>query len=187
MKMHVKHLGLTIVMGTLIMLIVAIPLVHGTVDWTLPPNNLSSGYRVTTENFPDPVVLGDPVVAWAGTTNSEIKEVKFRWNPPDGEPFVIVGTYEDTTTLPDDTVVYQWSSTYTPIDPDELGDWGIQGVFYTDPASGHGVGPIPEQELKTAIRARSFFAIPEVPIGTIAVIIAMFGALSVFALKRKHL
>jgi len=171
------------------MLIVAIPLVHGAVDWTLPPNNLSSGYRVTTENFPDPVMLGDPIIAWAGTTNGGIDEVKFRWNPPEGsglDSFVIIGTYMGTVTLPDSTIVYQWSSTYTPTDPEEMGDWGIQGVFYDDQDPGNGIGPIPEQPFFTEIRARSFFAVPEVPIGTIIVIVAMFGALGLFALRRKQ-
>ena len=182
--MHFKPLGLTIVMSTLIMLIVAIPLAHGAVDWTLPPNNLSSGYRVTTENFPDPIIIGEPVIAWAGTTNDQIAEVKFRWNAPEGsglDPIVRIGTPAGSVEV-DGKTVYQWTDTYTPT---VEGDWGIQGVFYTDPASGQGIGPIPEQPLGTAIRARSFFAIPEVPIGTIVAVVAMFGALGLFALKRK--
>jgi len=80
--MRVESLGLTIATGILVTLIVAIPLVQGAVDWTLPYNNLSSGYRVTTENFPDPVMIGDPVIVWAGTTNGGIDEVKFRWLLP---------------------------------------------------------------------------------------------------------
>lgn len=36
-------------------------------------------------------------------------------------------------------------------------------------------------------RATSFFAIPEVTIGTIAVVVAMFGALGLFAIKKKHI
>jgi len=180
-KMRVKSLGLAIAIGTLFTLIVAIPLVQGAVDWTLPYNNLSSGYRVTTENFPDPVIIGDPVIAWAGTTNGEIEEVKFRWLPPVGDPIVEVGTYMGSVEVDGIGTVYQWSNTQYP---DVEGDWGVQAVFYD--AEGHGQGPIPAQPLKTEIRARSFFAVPEVPIGTIAVVVAMFGALGFFALKRKH-
>jgi len=183
-KMRVKSLGLTIAIGTLVTLIVAIPLVQGAVDWTLPYNNLSSGYRVTTENFPDPVMIGDPVIAWAGTTNDQIDEVKFRWLPPEGsglDPIVAVGTDEGYVDVPGVGRVYQWSNTQYP---NVEGDWGVQAVFYD--AAGHGQGPIPDQPLKTQIRARSFFAVPEVPIGTITVVVAMFGALGFFALKRKH-
>ena len=35
-----------------IVALMSIALVQGAVDWTKPYNNLSSGYRVTTENFP---------------------------------------------------------------------------------------------------------------------------------------
>mgnify|MGYP001173869223 CR=1 FL=1 len=171
--------------AVLTMVIVAIPLAHGAVDWTLPPNNLSSGYRVTTENFPDPVLIGDPVIAWAGTLNPNITEVKFRWNPPDGsglDPIIAIGTAAGYEDVPDVGRVYQWTDTQYP---DVVGDWGIQAVFYNDPDKG--VGPIPEQPFFTEIRARSFFAIPEVAIGTIAVILAMFAALGLFALKRRRI
>ena len=166
----------------------AIPLVHG-VDWTLPYNNLSSGYRVTTENFPDPVMLGDPIIAWAGTTNGGVDEVKFRWIPPQSsgmDPIVIIGTAEGYVDVPDVGLVYQWSSTYTPTDPIELGDWGVQAVFYDEQNQGQGLGPIPEQPYPLEIRARSFHAVPEVAIGTIAILIAMFGALGIFAVRRKR-
>jgi hypothetical protein len=172
--------------AVLTMIIVAIPLVHGDVDWTLPPNNLSSGYRVTTENFPDPVIIGDPVIAWAGTLNPDIDEVKFRWNYPDGsgqDPIIAVGAYAGYVDVPDVGRVYQWTDTQYP---DVAGDWGIQAVFYDHDNPGEGIGPIPEQPFFTEIRARSFFSIPEVAIGTIAVIVAMFAALGLFAMKRKR-
>jgi len=184
-KMRAKSLGL-IGLGVLVTLIVAIPLVRGTVDWTLPYNNLSSGYRVTTENFPDPIMIGDPVIAWAGTTNGGVDEVKFRWLPPEGsglDPIIAVGTFEGTVDVPDVGLVYQWSNTMYP---DVVGDWGVQGVFYDFEDPGKGQGPIPEQPFPVEIKARSFFAVPEVPMGTIAVAAAMLGALGFFALKGKH-
>jgi len=183
--MRVKSFGL-IGIGILVTMIVAIPLVQGAVDWTLPYNDLSSGYRVTTENFPNPVMIGDPVIAWAGTTNEGIDEVKFRWLPPEGsglDPIVVKGDYEGSVDVPGVGLVYQWSNT---LYPDVVGDWGVQGVFYDFQNPGKGQGPIPEQPFPVEIRARSFFSVPEVPIGTIAVVVAMFGALGFFALKEKH-
>ncbi len=171
----------------LVSMIIAIPIAYGAVDWTYPPNSLASGYRVTTENFPDPVMIGDPVIAWAGTTNEDIDEVKFRWNYPDGtgfDPIVAIGTYAGYVDLPDGTRVYQWTNTQYP---DVTGDWGIQGIFYDLDDPGQGTGPVPEQPFLTEIRARSFFAVPEVTLGTIAIIIAMFGALGFLALKRKRI
>jgi len=66
--------------------------------------------------------------------------------------------------------------------PDVVGDWGVQGIFYD--GEGQGRGPIPDQPEKTAIRARSFHAVPEV--ATIAAVLAMFGALGLFAIKKKR-
>ena len=168
--------------------LLSITLVQGAVDWTLPYNNLSSGYRVTTENFPDPVVLGQQVVAWAGTTNSGIDEVKFRWIPPDGsglDPFIIIGTYEGSVVVAGEGTVYQWRSTYTPTDLAELGDWGIQALFYDFENPGPGNGPVAEQPSPVRIIARSFHAVPEVPLGAITVLVAMFGAFGIFYLRRK--
>ena len=174
----------TISIAILVTLIIAIPMVYGAVDWTLPYNNLNSGYRITTENFPDPVMIGDPVIAWAGTTNDKIDEVKFRWMAPDGSEIIEAGTFQGTVTLPDGKTVYQWSNTQYP---GVLGDWGIQGVFYDLDEPGPGIGPIPDQPFKTEIRARSFFSIPEATIGTVTILLAMFASLGVFVLaKRKR-
>lgn len=177
----------TILIAVFVTMIFAVPLVYGAVDWTIPANNLSSGYRVTTENFPDPIFLNEPVIAWAGTTHDDIVEVKFRWLPPEGsgiDSFVEIGTYEGSVYVEGVGDVYQWSSTYTPTDPDELGDWGIQALFYDD--DGHGVGPIPEQPGPVRIIARSFHVVPEVAFGTIAIVVTMFGALGIFLTRRKR-
>jgi hypothetical protein len=162
--------------------------VRGAVDWTKPYNNLSSGYRVTTENFPNSVGLGEPVVAWAGTTNGDIDEVKFRWNPPDGsglDSIVIIGTPEGSVFVDGVGTVYQWSSTYTPIDPDALGDWGVQALFYDNDSPGSGVGPIACQAGPVRIIARSFFVVPEAALGTIAVLASMMTAFAIFRPKKK--
>jgi hypothetical protein len=160
------------------------PLVQG-VDWALPYNNLSSGYRVTTVPHGEDVPLGAPVTAWAGTTNLEIDRVVFRWNPPEGsglEPIVVDGNPEGTVNVPGVGEVKQWSNTQTL---DVLGAWGVQGLFYDDDNLGNGVGPIKNDPGPT-IRARSAFVIPEVAIGSMMAVAAMFTALGLFAYKKKH-
>jgi len=163
------------------MLIVAIPLVHADFDWSAPYNSLSSGYRVTTDRHGEEVVIGEAVTAWAGTTNLDIDEVKFRWMDPDGgETIVNVTSY--TMGEWEGQPVKEFSNTTWPF---VEGDWGVQGVFYDHENPGNGIGPIPAQPYPVQIRARSFFSVPEVPIGTIIVVVAMFGALGLFALKRR--
>jgi hypothetical protein len=179
MKMRIKYVGVTIAVFALISLA---SMAYATFDWS--GTSINSGYALTTDWHGMEVPLGEAVTAWAGTTDLSIEEVKFRWLRHNGTEALmdVVTTY--TEEWWEGLYVREFNATRVP---DEVGDWGVQGVFYTEPASGHGGGPIPSQSLKTAIRARSFFAVPEVPIGTMAVIIAMFGALSVFALKRKYL
>ena len=165
------------------MLIVAIPLVYAGFDWSAPYNNLSSGYRVTTDKHGEEVMMGDAVTVWAGTTNLGIDEVKFRWMSPDGGEIIVQVT---SFTWGDwkGQDVKEFSNTQYPF---VTGDWGVQGVFYDYENPGKGIGPIPEQPYFTEIRARSFFVIPEVTMGTIAVVVAMFGAFGLFVLKRKKL
>ena len=180
--MKLRIISVAVLVATLI---VAIPMVQA-FDWSDPYNSLTSGYRVTTDKHGEEVLIGEPVTAWAGTTNMDIEEVKFRWLKPDGSEFVVVAvSWGDPGTSMGEwngQDVREFSNTQIP---GEVGDWGVQGIFYD--GEGHGRGPIPDQPEKTAIRARSFHAVPEVTIGTIGVVLAMFGALGLFAIKKKRI
>jgi hypothetical protein len=178
-KMKLKTLSIA---SLLTMIICFIPLVYS-VDWTLPYNDLSSGYRVTTDPHGEDIMLGDPITAWAGTTNPAINRVVFRWNPPEGSPDVVDGTPQGFVDVPGVGIVYQWSSTKNL---DVMGDWGVQGLFYNDDVTEPGQGPIAEDPGPTSIRARSAFVISEVAIGSIMAVAAMFTALGLFAYKKKH-
>lgn len=176
--MKLKTLSISI----LALLVIAVPLVYADFDWSAPYNNLNSGYRVTTDNHGETVMFGDAVIAWAGTTNLGIDKVTFRWMSPDGDETIVEVT---TFTMGEwnSQPVKEFSDTMYPT---VNGDWGVQGIFYDNENPGNGVGPIAAQPFFTEIRARSFFVIPEVTMGTIAVIAAMFIALALFALKRKQ-
>ena len=150
-------------------------------DWS--GTSINSGYAVTTDWHGEEVPIGTSVTARAGTTNLDIVEVKFRWLRPGGMeawPPIPVTAY--TQELWNGQTVRVFINAQTP---NELGDWGVQAVFYD--SDGNGIGPTPGQPDKIAIRATSFNAVPEVPFGTIAVLIAMFGALGIFAIKKKRL
>jgi len=178
--MRVRSLGVATAIGIAIgTLILFASVAYATWDWS--GTSINSGYAVTTDWHGELVPLGEEVTAWAGTTDYSIVEVKFRWLRPDGTQAWIDVETEYTEEWWADLHVHEFSATRTP---DEEGDWGVQAVFYGP--NGNGKGPIPDQPEKVAIRARSFFVIPEVAIGTVAVIVAMFGALGLFALKRKH-
>ena len=167
---------------------------------------ISSGYAVTTNWHGEDVPIGESVTAVAGTTDSEVEEVEFRWLDPDGNPVwegdlttvPVFGPYTTPNVPPgvisagvqkiidwayDNPGVTIWYANDTKT-PDVLGDWGVQ-AFFID-------GSNPDKSLRgknsdiIAIRATSLNVVPEVPFGTIAILLSMFGALGVFAMKRKH-
>lgn len=164
---------------TIVLAIAAVPTVMGVFDWT--GTAINSGYAVTTDWHGEMVPFGEPVTAWAGTTNLNVEEVKFRWLFPNGSEFLIVPVTSYVDEEWNGLTVREFNNTQTL---NVIGDWGVQGVFYDD--EGQGQGPIPAQPYPVGIRARSFFHIPEVYLGTIVTLLAMFGALGIIAIKKKR-
>lgn len=145
-------------------------------------NAINSGYAVTTNYHGIPVPPGTPVTAIAGTTNLNVYEVKFRWLRPDKTEAWLDPVTEYVEEEWEGQTIRVFNDTRTP---DIEGDWGVQAIFYD--GNGHGVGPVPEQPEKVAIKATSFNVIPDFPIfGTAGALIAMLFSLSVFLHKKKQ-
>jgi len=172
------YLALAIVLA---MTLVAGVTVVRAYDWS--GTSINSGYAITTDWHGMEVPLGAPVTARAGTTNLNIIRVVFRWLKPDGTE--AWPPHEVTPHSETDTWNSQPMLVFISIrNPDEVGDWAVQAIFYD--SEGHGEGPLHEEAtVKVSIRASSFFAIPEGPIGTISILLAMFVALGVIVVKRK--
>ena len=144
-----------------------------------PEESLGSGYAVTSNRHGIDVPPGSNVIVTAMTTDAGVYQVTFLWKNP-----------ADHTVWTDVVVVYQNGSKYDsmPISyansthaPDEIGDWGVQALFQSPD------GTTKQQiEEVIAIKATSFFAIPEIPIiGTAGATIAMLLGLGLFATRRK--
>jgi len=141
-------------------------------------SSLNSGFAVTTNYHGVDVPLGTEVTARAGTTEyPEVTEVRFRWMPPIGDeiltdkiPLQNSGEYFDGK------LVYDAYNTTTI---NVLGDWGVQVWFYSAD------GKLRNQTGIEKIRATSFFAVAEVPLGTIAIILSMLGGLGVFVILKS--
>jgi hypothetical protein len=167
---------------------------------------LSSGYAVTTNWHGEDVPIGQSITAWAGTTDSLADGVEFRWLDPSGNLAVIpaprvlvsvLGPYVTPSVpsgapqeivdwaikYPGQTVWYA-TNTQGPDVLNILGDWGVQANFYDSD------NPVKTLRGRNSdiikIRATSFNVVPEVPFGTIVILLSMFGALGVFATKKKH-
>ena len=143
---------------------------------------INSGYAVTTDWHGKDVPLGTTITVKAGTTNLDVVEVKFRWLRPNGtEAWDPIPVTSYTEELWEGQIIRVFENARTP---DTLGDWGVQAVFYD--GGGNGVGPIPNQPEKIAIRATSFNMIPEIPIvGTAGAVVAMLLGLGLFYKKRQ--
>ncbi len=149
-----------------------------------PWQTLGTGYAIKTNYHGIDVPLGIPVTATAGTLDSRVLQVTFRWHRPDDSV-----AWEDVVLVWTNGTMGQWNNgTWTPIRyaqatriPDEMGDWGIQ-AFFQDSEGNDRAGL--EDVIK--IKAESFNAVPEIPIGTIGAAVAMLSALALFAFKRKQ-
>jgi len=173
---------------------------------------LSSGYAVTTDKHGQIVIVGlESVTAWAGTTDDTIQIVEFVWHLPADPPYyeavqwdeneTIFGSYvtpdyppdapqeiKDWAALRDGSgepghypIVTVYYAKNGPKVPDVIGDWGVQALFHNHHTTpGH-------DTTKVMVRATSFEVVPEVPFGTIAILLSWLGILGVFALRKKHI
>ena len=150
-------------------------------------NALNSGYAITRWPWDGgEILVGADATVRACTTQPpypQATRVVFRWNRPDGSSFDIG---PKTLTLSGDTwdgkPIYDAYDTQT-IDmlSTSTENWGVQALFLDAEGDLQGPNPYPIVNIK----AISWHAVPEVPFGTIATLLCMLGALSVFAIKKK--
>lgn len=147
--------------------------------------SLASGYRVTTDHHGTDVLIGEAVTAWADTTYATVATVNFTW--------ILEGTVMRTVNVTsktewnasgvpgvdDDTRVYRFTDSYVP---DEIGDWAVKAIFYNSFGQ-----TMASDNDSFPVRATSMNVIPEVPWGTIAIILTMFGALVFFAIRKEKI
>jgi len=151
-----------------------------------PLETLGTGYAVTSDFHGIDVFLGTPVNVTALTLDSSIYQVTFKWNAPNGTEGVWIdvftplitngskGTWNNGTEA---IIHYAWSVHA----PDSLGDWGVKVLF-----QGPDGRTKENADEVVAIKATSFNAVPEVPFGTLAILAAMFGAVAIFAIKKRR-
>jgi len=164
---------------TALILFILLPAVHA------PLSTLGTGYAVDSDYHGVDVIIGNPVNVTAYTLDTTIYKVTFKWNAPNGTEGVWIDTFP---LLNDGTGTWNNGTTatiryaYSIHNPDSIGDWGVKVLF-------QGPGGKTKENLDEVvqIRATSFNAVPEVPLGTIMILIAMFGALGVLAMRKRRL
>ena len=139
-------------------------------------NALDSGYAITRWPWSGgDIYPGDSATVRAYTTEyPTATHVVFRWISPFGNSF-------DTPSYPLLETEDTWGTESLRYAEDtqtlfDLGDWGVQALFIDEEGKLQGPNPYPIVK----IRAISGHVVPEIPLGSLATIIAMIGALSIF-------
>lgn len=135
-----------------------------------------TSYDVTTNYHGIDVPPGTAVTATATTTDTTVTGVTFIWKDPNNNVQIRVERTVDENTDPD---INEYTDSFTP---DIVGDWGVQAIFH-----GHDGRPVPGLDVtdKVAIRATSFFHVPEFQIvGTAGSLLSMLAGLGYY-MRRK--
>ena len=166
--------------SVLLLILVSIGLVYA------PWSTLGTGYAITSNYHGVNVPLFLDVTVTAGTLDSSVVQVTFRWHkPPDGNGPV---EWEDVVPVFTNGTMGQWNNgTWAEIRyaksthaPNAAGDWGVQ-AFFQD-SSGTEKSGVPNV---VKIKATSFNSIPEIPLGTIGAAAAMIFAFAFFMTKKR--
>lgn len=148
-----------------------------------PWSTLGTGYAITSNVHGVDVIPGTLVTVTAGSLDPNVVQVTFRWHMPNETV-----TREVTVPVFTNGTTGQWNDGSTALvrfavdsfRATVLGDWGVQAFFQGSLGSERA-----ELEHVVRIRATSLNVIPEVPFGTLTILVGMFGALGFFALKGK--
>lgn len=170
-----------ILTGTLVSLISLLILVNTAYA---PWSTLGTGYAITSNYHGVIVPAGAAVTVTAGTLDSAVTLITFRWHMPNGTARwdVTVPVYTNGTTGQFNngtTALIRYANdTQTP---DVAGDWGVQAFFRDSTGSDRA-----DLTNVIAIKATSFNTVPELPIiGTAGAAVAMLLGLGFFIRRRK--
>lgn len=149
-----------------------------------PWSTLGTGYAIDSDYHGINVPPGMPVTVSAGTLDSRVTHITFRWHMPND-----TARWEITVPVYTNGTTGQWNNGSTALiryandtqTPDVLGDWGVQ-AFFRDSAGSEKAGLT--NVIK--VRATSFNTVPEIPIiGTAGAAVAMLLGLGFFMTRRR--
>jgi len=159
---------------------------------------INSGYGITTNWHGKEVPLGESVTAWAGTRDSNVTAILFRWKRPDESVYAECNNTslvkcDNAAEIPSDAPeeIKDWAeknrdkfpiwiATNTQT-PDTYGNWTVKAYFI-------GPGGTTKEDVENTImiRATSFNVISDFPVvGTAGALVAMLFGLNLF-MRRKR-
>ena len=160
---------------------------------------INSGYGITTNWHGKDVPLGESVTAWAGTNDSSVTAIFFRWKRPDESVYAKYNNaslvkYNSPTEIPNEAPkeIKDWAeknpdkfpiwiATNTQT-PDTYGNWTVKAYFI-------GSGGTTKEHVENTIRIRatSFNVISDFPVvGTTGALVAMLLGLNLFMRRKRQ-
>ena len=160
-------------------------------------STLGTGYAVTSNIEGTQLQSITPVTITAGTLDPTVTQVTFKWfGPPEGNGDL---EYEETVSIFTNGTIGYWDegtpaekpaeiryaqSTYVPFH----GEWRVEVIFHAQGEKNvlsHPVDIILSHPVDIT-QNHSFFAIPEIPLGTIGATVAMAVSLGLFIIKKQR-
>jgi len=174
-------------LGLMALLAVLTLIVTPTIVKADPWSAIDSGYAITTNHFGEEIVPPPvpPLRVKVGVLKEifdslGITEVRVDLRDPDGNVVDsdTVSAFLDGTSPHGAPVKYAWTG---PLEPATwvVGDYSVKAYFF----AGAGKNLAHTEDL-TAMRATTVMVVPEVPIGTLTILLTMLASLAIFARKR---
>ena len=180
-----KKLGLVALL--VVLTLIATPTIVQADPWSAIDN---SGYAITTNHFGEEIVPPPvpPLRAKVGVLkeyfdNFDVYKVQVDLRDPDENvvdtDFVYAADFDDDISPKGAPIKYAWTDPLAPATW-VVGHYSVKAYFYAKDAPKEIAHTI---EL-TAMRATTVMTVPEVPIGTITILLTMLASLAIFARKR---
>jgi len=178
-----KKLGLIALLAVLTLIV--IPTIVQADPWSA----IDSGYAITTNYFGQEVVppLDPPLEAKVGVLTElfnslDVYEVRVDLRDPDDNVVdsatIAAAAFLDGTSPQGAPIKYAWTG---PLEPATwvVGDYSVKAYFFAEDGK-----ELANTEDLTAMRATTVMVVPEVPIGTLTILLTMLASLAIFARKR---
>jgi len=178
-----KKLGF---MAVLIVLTLSfIPMIVRADPWSA----IDSGYAVTTNHHGEDIDITKPIDpplrAKVGFKDENgVYEVRVDLRDPDGnvvdsDTVEWPADFDDGTSPKGADIEYAWTKDLEPNTGWVVGHYSVKAYFFSEDGK-----ELANTEDLVAMKATTVMAVPEVPIGTITILITMLASLAIFARKR---
>jgi len=142
-------------------------------------NSIHSGYATTTNRHGEVINVGESVIVYAGTTDSDVEYVVFIWKHGEEEIYRDGPIYDWEWDEWDGTSFRKFGgASVSEHILNGVDDWGIQVLFYGP--TGH-----IRKESIISIKATSINVVPEVSTGTLTILLTILGSLAIFIRKKE--